>query len=274
MSQGIEITPSRSSRGTSRQHRGLPARALLGGVCLVTSALLTVSYAQQAAPSGEEVYVDRLGCWNCHGKAGGGGAGAVIAKTRLPLRRFVSYVRLPSKEMPPYAPLLASDAELAIVYHWLDGGDAVRTPPAMTIDLKSPTGVRADGQARADVEVEVTARMADTASPSDMPAPASLGYRVTLITSANTPVVNQTVEYQSAGREDWSKFTTDEHGEALLGQDRGFVVIDAKEPDKTRTRLRTALAAGKTVLVVEALDDSAPANPVMVGIGSAILKVD
>ena len=268
------MTTSRSSRGTSRQPSRLPARVLLGGVCLATLVLVTVSYAQQAAPSGEEVYVDRLGCWNCHGTAGRGGAGAVIAKTQLPLRRFVSYVRLPSKEMPPFVPLLASDAELAIVYRWLDGSDAVSTPPAMTINLKSPTGVRADGQARADVEIDVTAAMTDAAPASGLPAPASLRYRVTLIASANTPVANQTMEYQRAAGAEWSKFTTDEHGEAMLDPDRGFVAVEAHEPGEPRTRLRTALAAGKTVLVIEALDYSTPANPVMVGIGSVILKVD
>lgn len=242
------------------------------GVLLLV--LLTAGYAQQAAPSGEEVYVDRLGCWNCHGKAGGGGAGAVIAKTRLPLRKFVGYIRLPSKEMPPYAPLLASDAELAIVYRWLDGVDAVRTPPAITVTLKSVTGVRADGQAKADIDVDVTALTAETAPTSDVPAPATLRYRVTLITNANAPIANETFAYQPGGREDWSKFTTDEHGEALLGQDQGFIVAEARETEKTKVRLRMTLPAGRTALVIEALDYTAPATPVVVGIGTAILKVD
>lgn len=243
-------------------------------VGLLLFGLLAVSSAQQAAPSGEEVYVDRLGCWNCHGKAGGGGAGAVISKTRLPLRRFVGYVRLPSKEMPPYAPLLASDAELAIVYRWLDGIDAVRTPAAITVQLKSAAGVRADGQAKADVEIELAALVAETAVTADVPGPAVLRFRVTLITSANVPAANQTVEYQLAGHEDWLKFTTDEHGEALLAPDRGFVVGEARDIDKTRARLRMALPAGKTALVIEALDYTAPDNPVVAGLGTAILRVD
>jgi mono/diheme cytochrome c family protein len=235
-------------------------KTLTASVLLVL-LLLTVSYAQQAAPSGEEVYVDRLGCWNCHGKTGqGGGGSANIAKTRLPLRRFVSYVRLPSKEMPPYADMLASDAELAIVYRWLDGVEATRTPPAITIDLKSSKAARADGLARAEVSVELTVLMAETAVASDVPGAASLGYRITFISNANVPLANQAVEYQLAGRDDWSKLTTDEHGEASLRE----------KP----ARLRTALPAGKTALLVEALDYTAPAAPVVVGIGTAILKVD
>jgi mono/diheme cytochrome c family protein len=235
-------------------------KTLTASVLLVL-LLLTVSYAQQAAPSGEEVYVDRLGCWNCHGKTGqGGGGSANIAKTRLPLRRFVSYVRLPSKEMPPYADMLASDAELAIVYRWLDGVEATRTPPAITIDLKSSKAARADGLAKAEVSVELAVLMADTAVASDVPGAASLGYRITFISNANVPLANQAAEYQLAGRDDWSKLTTDEHGEASLRE----------KP----ARLRTALPAGKTALLVEALDYTSPAAPVVVGIGTAILKVD
>jgi cbb3-type cytochrome c oxidase subunit III len=228
-----------------------------GGVSVLLFVLLAVTYAQQAAPSGEEVYVDRLGCWNCHGKSGGGGAGATISKTKLSLRKFVGYVRLPSKEMPPYAPLLASDEELAIVYRWLDGVESLKTPPAITIDLTSATGTRADGQAKADVEVGVATAAASGGAP---PEATAVRYRVTLA-SANAPLANQTVEYQLAGQTDWSKLTTDEHGEALTAHG-GFA------------KLRTALTSGRTVLVVEALDYTTAANPVVVGIGSAVLKVE
>lgn len=270
------MTTPNSSRGTSRQLAGLPARALSGIVGLFLFVLLTVSHAQQAAPSGEEVYIDRLGCWNCHGSTGqgGGATGVALAKTPLALRKFVGYVRLPGKEMPPFAPMLASDAELAIVYRWLDGSEAVKAPPAIAVDLKSSTGTRANGQANAEVSVDLTARAAETALPSDVPASASLGYRVSLISDEGVPLANQTVEYQRAGRNDWSKFTTDEHGEALLGPDRGVVLAKAGQTDKARARLRMALPAGKTALVVETLDYTAPANPVVVGIGSAILRVE
>lgn len=227
------------------------------GVSVLMFVLLAIVVAQQAAPSGEEVYVDRLGCWNCHGKSGGGGAGATISKTRLPLRKFVGYVRLPSKEMPPYAPLLASDEELAIVYRWLDGVESLKTPPAITIDLTTQIAVRADGQAKADVDVAV----ANTTAAGATPQTPALRYRVT-VGSANTPLANQAVEYQLVGHTEWSKFTTDEHGEAVVTPNGDFA------------KLRTALASGRTVLVVEALDYTTAANPVVVGIGSAVLKVE
>lgn len=259
----------------SRQPGGLSALGLscIAGVFLF--AFLAVGAAQQAAPSGEEVYVDRLGCWNCHGKTGeGGGTSPALAKSQLSLRKFVKYVRLPSGEMPPYGPALASDAELAIVYRWLDGSEAFKAPPAITVDLRSSAGVRADGPAAAEVDVELTARVAEAALPSEVPASASLAYRVTLTSNAGTPLANQAVEYQPAGRKDWSTFTTDEHGEALLGSDRGVVFARARETNKTRARLRIALPTGKIALVVETLDYTAPANPVVVGIGSAILRVE
>jgi hypothetical protein len=234
---------------------------------------LTVSYAQQAAPSGEEMYFDRLGCWNCHAMDGRGGRQALpIAKTRLPLREFVGYVRLPSRTMPPIAPQLAPDPELMMVYHWLDGIDAIRTPPAITINLKNSSEVRAIGQAKARVEMEMTALRAETALKSVVPDLASLRYRVTLITNAKAPVANQTLEYRLAGREEWSKFTTDEHGEALLGPDRNFIVAAPREKQEARLQLRMTRPTVRTAFVIEALDSTQPAKLEVVGIGTAILK--
>lgn len=223
---------------------------------LLVLALLTVLSAQQAAPSGEEVYVDRLGCWNCHGKAGAGGAGRMIAKTRLPLRRFASYVRLPSGEMPPYSSMLASDAELAIVYRWLDGVDAVKAPLPITITLTGAPGVLADGQAKAETEIALTAQ-------SDGAQLPSVRYRITVLTQANAPLANLPFEGQRGGGDEWSKVTTDQNGEAPLS-------ATAQAPP---ARLRIALGAGKYALVVEAIDEAAPASPVVVGIGTAIVKV-
>lgn len=267
------MTTPNCPRGTGGGPHRLPAYALSGTVGLLVCGFLTVSYAQRAVPSGEELYVDRLGCWNCHGTTGqGAGGGVVLSKTPLALRRFVGYVRLPSKEMPPFAPMMASDADLAIVYRWLDGSEAVKAPPAIMIDLRSTTGAGRSGDAV--VGIELIARMAETALPADVPAPAALGYRVTLISDTGAPLANHAMEYQRAGRRDWEQFTTDERGEALVGPDRGVVLAKAGQTDRARARLRTALPAGKTALVVEALDHTAPANPVVVGIGSAILRVE
>lgn len=271
-------TPASSPRPGRRLDRlpvALPPGSISGMFGLFMLAFLAVSHAQQAVPSGEELYVDRLGCWNCHGQGGGGGAGPSIVKSRLPLRKFVQDVRLPSGTMPPIASLLASDAELAIVYHWLGGVDAVTTPSPMTIGLKASAEVTADGQTRADTEVDVTPLAGDATIKFDGPRARTLRDRVTLA-QASGPVANRTVEYQLAGHLDWSTFTTDEHGEALLDADRGFVVADGRETEKDRAaaRLRTALAPGRYVLVVEVIDYTSPDSPVVVGIGTAILRVE
>jgi hypothetical protein len=233
---------------------------------------LTAAQAQQAARSGEELYIDQLGCWNCHGQTGtGGGAGPPILKSRLPLRSFVARVRLPSGTMPRFSSGLASDAELATVYRWLEGADAVESPAPISIGLKGSGGVTADGQKKAETEVELTVRTTEAISESR--AVRSFGYRVTLA-QANAPVANQTLRCQLAGREDWSTFTTDEHGEAVLGPEQGFVLADAREPERPTARLRAALAPGRYALLVEAIDHKEPAHPVVAGIGTAILNVE
>jgi hypothetical protein len=177
--------------------------------------------------------------------------------------------------MPPFAPILASDADLAIVYDWLDGIDAVETPPRITLSLKRSTGLTADGQKKAETEVELTVLNGERNLGSDVPNATSLRYRV-LLTQANTPVANHVIEYQLAGRKGWSTFTTDERGEALLAPDHGFTPAGARETEKplATARLRMALAAGRYALVVEAIDDTEPAQPVVVGIGTAILNVE
>lgn len=275
---------------TSGQPFRLPARVLSGIVGLLMFVLLAraargeraaafdhvlLGSAQQASPSGEEVYVDRLGCWNCHGQSGGGGGGAgpAIAKTRLPLRRFISYVRLPAGQMPPLAPILASDAELAIVYRWLDGAEAVKTPPPVTISLKE-----VEPRAKAgEPELLWTAQALESTPKSEAPLATSLRYRVTVRTEGNIPAANRACEYQLAGRTDWSTFTTDEQGEALLGPDRGFVVVaDAPATGKklVAARLHPQLAVGKYVFVVEAIDYAQPERPIVVGVGTATVKVE
>lgn len=248
----------------------LPSGSVLGISGLLMLAFLAVSHARQASPSGEELYVDRLGCWNCHGNdgEGGGGAGARIAKTRLSLREFVKHVRLPSEQMPSYTPAWVSDAELVTLYLWLEGIEAVKIPASVTLSLTRSTHVTADGQRRAEAEVELKARRAETGLNSDVPQATSLRYRVTLA-QANTPVAKRMIEYQLTGREGWAKFTTDEQGEALLGPDSGFVLADG-----ATARLRVSLAAGRYALVVEAVDYTKPDSPGVIGIGTAMLKLE
>jgi mono/diheme cytochrome c family protein len=241
---------------------------------LLLFAPLSAGQTQADALSGEELYVDRLGCWNCHGDTGGGGAGPAIAKTELSLRTFATYLRLPSGEMPRVSPRLASDADLAMLYRWLDGIEAPSAPLPLRLSLEESVAAGAGLG-----EVTLTAQVAETSPHAELPDAAMLRYRVTLQTLVpwvreKTLVANQTVEYQPTGREDWSTFTTDERGEAVLGADQGFVLPDVRASEPATVRLRTELASGRHALVVEAIDGTDPAAPVVVGLGTVVLRVE
>jgi hypothetical protein len=246
-------------------------RGLLFSTTLVC-ALPGVSQAQVEALSGEELFIDRLGCWNCHGMTGDGGAGPAIAKTELSLRTFAMYLRLPSGEMPRVSPRLASDSELATLYRWIDGVEVQRIPLPIEVSLaeSGPAAV-------ARKELTLTARVVGgglDANPLDAEA---LRFRVTLKTLVpwvreKTPVANQLVEYQLAGHEDWLTLTTDEEGEVILRTDQGFGLTEVGASAPETVRLRTLLPAGRHVLVVEAITGSDPARSVVAGIGTLVLR--
>ena len=240
-------------------------------VALLLFLLPSVGQAQVEALSGEELYIDRLGCWNCHGKSGGGGSGPAIAGTQLSLRTFATYLRLPSGEMPRVSHRLASDADLATLYRWLDGIEAPSTPLPITLSLEQSAATGG-----APTEVTLTAQSAGTSLDGDPPDTGTLRYRITLQTMVpwvleKTPVANQIVEYQLAGREDWSTFTTDDQGQAMLGADQGFVLGDGRAGEPVTARLRTVLPAGRHALVVEALHGTDPDELGLVGIGTVVL---
>jgi hypothetical protein len=226
--------------------------------------------------SGEELYIDRLGCWNCHGMTGGGGAGPAIAETALSLRTFAMYVRLPGGEMPRVSARLASDVDLATIYRWLDGREASGKllPAELGLIATSAPGTT-------PAEVTWTARWVEERIEAglpmgELPDASELHYRVTLHTMVpwvreKTPLADHTVEYQLAGSEEWSSFTTDGRGEALLGADLGFGMPSPEAGETVVARVRTPLPEGRHVLVVEAVY-AAGSTETIVGIGTAVLR--
>ena len=68
--------------------------------------------------NGKKLFND-VGCWQCHGYSGQGGAGAKIAPDPISYPNFSRYVRKPAGQMPPYSPKVLSDAELADIYSFL-----------------------------------------------------------------------------------------------------------------------------------------------------------
>jgi mono/diheme cytochrome c family protein len=85
------------------------------------------------ADTGKKLYVS-VGCYQCHGYEGqGGAAGPRLAPRPLPYAGFSRYVRRPTNQMPPYTERLVPDADLAHIYAYLQSRPV--PPAASTIPL-------------------------------------------------------------------------------------------------------------------------------------------
>jgi ubiquinol-cytochrome c reductase cytochrome c subunit len=82
--------------------------------------------------NGKRLFV-KIGCYECHGYAGQGGAGARLAPKVLPMTAFTAYVRHPSGAMPPYTIKVASDSDLTDIRAWL--ASIPEPPPLRNIPL-------------------------------------------------------------------------------------------------------------------------------------------
>ena len=98
----------------------------------IVAAALAFGGAHRAA-SAEDSSVTRgralfakVGCYECHGYAGQGGAAGPRIAARLPYVAFAAYVRHPGREMPPYTTKVLSDADLSAIYAYVS---ALPTPP-------------------------------------------------------------------------------------------------------------------------------------------------
>lgn len=85
--------------------------------------------------NGQHLYRS-FGCYECHGHQGQGSVqtgGSRIGPPQTPYSGFVAYVRQPSGQMPPYTSKVASDAQLADIYVFLQSRP--EPPPSKTIPL-------------------------------------------------------------------------------------------------------------------------------------------
>jgi len=83
-----------------------------------------------SAENGKRLFV-KVGCYQCHGTQGqGGAAGSRIAPDPIPFEAFSAFVRTSSRAMPPYHQAVLSDADLADIYAYLQ---TIPKPP----DVKS-----------------------------------------------------------------------------------------------------------------------------------------
>jgi ubiquinol-cytochrome c reductase cytochrome c subunit len=101
---------------------------------LVAVIGLMDAMAQQAAPAGNaktgQTLFMKIGCYQCHGNEGqGGAAGPRIGRApMLAFGAFATYVRAPRGEMPPYTAKVISEQNLADIYAFLA---ALPRPPAV-----------------------------------------------------------------------------------------------------------------------------------------------
>ncbi len=93
----------------------MPLRAIQLAAFALALSMLTCA---RAAPDERSPYVAN-GCYQCHGYAGQGGAGARLARTAYSFEAFAALVRRPANEMPAYAPQVLDDRELRSIYDFL-----------------------------------------------------------------------------------------------------------------------------------------------------------
>lgn len=89
-----------------------------------------------ANPSnGQRLFV-RDGCYECHGYLGQGSTstgGTRLGPPQIPLSAFVSYLREPTGQMPPYTAKVISNEDLAEIYNFLK--TVPPPPPLKTIPI-------------------------------------------------------------------------------------------------------------------------------------------
>ena len=82
------------------------------------------------AKTGQALFM-KIGCYQCHGNEGQGGAqGPRIGRSpMLAFRNFVTYIRAPRGEMPPYTAKVVAEKEVADIYAYL-----ASLPPAPAVE--------------------------------------------------------------------------------------------------------------------------------------------
>jgi mono/diheme cytochrome c family protein len=99
---------------------------ILAALAMATAAAGQTTAPAAAPPAGRadvgKTLFTKNGCFECHGsQAQGGTAGPRLGPRPIPFAAFVAYVRKPANDMPPYAPKVMSERDLADVYAFLQG---------------------------------------------------------------------------------------------------------------------------------------------------------
>jgi mono/diheme cytochrome c family protein len=106
------------------------------GCVTFVALVLEVCAADAASPEHGKAVFMKMGCWQCHGTVGQGGAGPRIAPDPLPYDTFDAFVRTTSRAMPPYREKILSNTDLADIHAYLQSIPAPAN--AETIPLLRP----------------------------------------------------------------------------------------------------------------------------------------
>jgi mono/diheme cytochrome c family protein len=96
------------------------------------AASLMVGHAALAADAakGKKLFIEKYGCFQCHGTVGQGSAvtsgGKVLSRTQMPYETFAAFVRTTNRAMPPYREQVLPNEDLADIYAYLQ---TVPPPP-------------------------------------------------------------------------------------------------------------------------------------------------
>ena len=89
------------------------------GLATMVALVFQVCAADAASPEHGKTVFMKMGCWQCHGTVGQGGAGPRIAPDPLPDETFAAFLRTTSRAMPPYREKILSDGDLSDIYAYL-----------------------------------------------------------------------------------------------------------------------------------------------------------
>jgi hypothetical protein len=204
----------------------------------------------QSVMPAEELYADYFGCWTCHGPRGQGGDGQPLRETYLPLSMYMKTLRLPAGEMPPFSDILATDEELAAVYAWLEGIDPVAQPLPVELTLTVAEEGWSGGEGTVLLEMTPTGEVSRSR------------LRLTIMDRDDTLLADRTVEVEAGGEEEALSLRTDRYGQTEWMGGEGA------------STLRLSLPEGEHALVVEALDPENASDPTILGVGSAVVRVE
>ena len=87
---------------------------VLSGVVGLSAALAQNAPAGNAA-NGKKLF-ETVGCFQCHGFAGQGGAAGPKLIDPTPFPAFITQLRTPRQVMPPYTERVLSDQQVADIY--------------------------------------------------------------------------------------------------------------------------------------------------------------